>query len=107
MITKDVYNGFMSIWYGERYVETIIKQFQFFFNQDIDKLEHTVLITEWIQNIDAAAYLQLSQKEDVPSRKKKINSIFNRDHWPENFKHGFLWFLFQDIFTFTGNSVEP
>ena len=30
MITKDVYNGFMSIWYGERYVETIIKQFQFF-----------------------------------------------------------------------------
>ena len=57
VITKDVYNKFLSIWYDERHIEPIIEKFRFFVKQRLDELEHPYLVTEWIHNMDTSAYL--------------------------------------------------
>ena len=59
--------------------------------------------------MDTYAYMKYSEKQGVnqPSRKKEINCYLGRDPWPENIKHEFMWFLFQEILTFTVNNVNP
>ena len=48
-------------------------------------LEHTALIKEWIQNIDAVAYEKnLNQEEKLPSMKKKVYRNYKTDCWPKS-----------------------
>ena len=58
VITTYVYNELESSWYDDRHVEPIIKYIQFLVKQRLNKLEHSDIITEWIHNIDTAAYLE-------------------------------------------------
>ena len=29
-----------------------------------------------------------------------MNSYYSEDHWPDSIKHEFVWFLFQDVFSY-------
>ena len=55
VITRDVYDKFMYIWYDERHVKPYTEQFNFLSNNVFDKFEHPDLITEWIHNMDTYA----------------------------------------------------
>ena len=46
----------------------------------MDDLEHSAMIEEWIQNLDAASYKKnLNQDEKLPSTKRKIDRNYETD----------------------------
>ena len=65
MISRYVYDKFLSVWYYERHIEPIIGLFKFFVKQRLDELEHIALVTEWTHNMDTDNFLEHPKKEDV------------------------------------------
>ena len=53
----------------------------------MDDIDHPVLIEEWKQNIDAAAYIKnLNQDVKIPSIKKTIYRNDKIEYWPTSIK---------------------
>ena len=70
-------------------------------------LEHPVLIEEWIQNIDAAAYEKnLYKDEKLPSIKKKIDRNYKTDCWPKIITESLDWLDFLDVMEFTSYKID-
>ena len=42
----------------------------------------------------------------VPSTKKRINRIYQFEHWPASIKTTIEWFSFLDIMKYTGNDIK-
>ena len=76
-----------------------------FFEKILDELGYPGLITEWTRNLDGAAYNEHSEKRQNKPTRKKINCYFSRDHWVESIKQDFMWFLFQDVLSFTAKNI--
>ena len=38
-------------------------------------------------------------------KNKKTNHTFSRYHWPKNVFHEVMWFLFQDVWGYTANTI--
>ena len=61
----------------------------------MDDLDHTALIEEWKQNVDAAAYENnLNQDVKIPSIKKKIDRNNKPEYWPTSIKESLNWLPF-------------
>ena len=72
----------------------------------MDDIDHPVLIEEWKQNLDAAAYgKNLHEDVKLPSRKKKIDRNNKTEFWTTSIKEGLNWLPLCDIMEFTAYMV--
>ena len=71
-------------------------------------LERTVLLEEWIQNIDADAFEKNPHKyEKLTSMKKKIDRNYKTGCWPKSIMESLNWLPFLDIMEFTDKYIFP
>ena len=73
----------------------------------MDDLEHPVLIKEWIQNLDAAAYAKnLHKDEKLPSRKQNIDCNYKTECWPKSKMENLNQLPFIDIMESTAENIS-
>ena len=101
--SRAVYDTYAENIYHGRHFKIFNLQFKAFFKQHLKEIELPNLLTEWKATLMKILISKIKKPPKPPE--KQINLYYSRKYWSKSISHEFMWFLFQDILSYTANNM--